>query len=1112
MDENGNAAIRPKSRVRRAVRRLVFLLVLPLVVLVIGSGALFYVFKGQQISNAAIDTRVQTSLQAVLGDAYSVQIAETGLSLISTSFLAITGKRVEISRADTGQTIALLEQVEVGLDTISLLQGNPAFNRLAIIGGHFAADTIDSEANALGMKNRLRGLGKQLSEASSAFGDGAIESVEIADFRVEGAPLARRMDDDKSLLIRNARIQPDKSGGIAVNASVSTGFSDLTVAAQWQRSDNADGHVFTAGIGPAAAKEWFPPSDPMTALIEPFQTGLGLDTTIRADLRVQFDTELEPGAPYLKLQAEGGAFRIGRFQNTPLNHVVANVRVDPESGMFVLERGEISLGAVTFQVAGNITPSAPDGMPGPWFIDASATRFSSTDPLWRGVAGEPKVAISGTFLPETRMLHLHTITLGGHDDVFRANVLVGLAPNTSASVTGSITAERVSVGTLQDFWPFHLAPKFRTWLRTRMGGGHFADLTASFEVAQGRLREVADGKGFLPQEFNLKTRLVDADIKTVGNLPELENASADLQIDGSQLTIDGIVAELDPPGKNKVRFDNARFEISDVFKLPVKGTLNGWLSGDLASMATLANLDPLNITDKIAVNPAALSGLAKANIDLTFPVTDRLDQDTLKWRADIKLRDASSSDQVFGQSISNADVEIKAVPDLVTVNGTATINGTAATLDLAEPLNGGATSKRVRTMRASIDHKVLAKRGIDISAIVTGKMDVTYNSDANGDERYEIDLKNADVSLPWISWLKGSGIPAKASFILTQAKGINTLTDFRFSGPTFKAAGKLAFNQSGLISASLRNVVLVRGDLFDVDVSRNSNRYTIKANGRSFDGRGIINKVIHGDGFDSEASTSDISVNANFGRLAGFNKQVMQNVLVRYNTQKGLLTGLEVRGVFDGQLSKIDARREGNSTRFEFFSDNAGAAMAMVDLYRKMEGGRLKSKLVRAGDGPFIGDVSIRNFAVAGEERLQSLVAAPAEERRLQKASGALKELDVQRVMFDDLKAKITKDEDYFSIKKGRLRNAQIGLTFDGTVYDQKNQMSVRGTFMPLFAISRLIGGIPLIGEILSNGKNSGLIGITYRLKGPAENPTMLVNPISIIAPGVFNEVFQFQE
>ena len=50
-----------------------------------------------------------------------------------------------------------------------------------------------------------------------------------------------------------------------------------------------------------------------------------------------------------------------------------------------------------------------------------------------------------------------------------------------------------------------------------------------------------------------------------------------------------------------------------------------------------------------------------------------------------------------------------------------------------------------------------------------------------------------------------------------------------------------------------------------------------------------------------------------------------------------------------------------------------------------------------------------------------------------------------------------------------------------------------------------------LAGEILGGGNKGGLIGVTFRLVGPLDNPQIVVNPMSAIAPGIFRRIFEFR-
>ncbi|UIY30953.1 hypothetical protein LZK73_11710 [Neorhizobium galegae] len=67
------------------------------------------------------------------------------------------------------------------------------------------------------------------------------------------------------------------------------------------------------------------------------------------------------------------------------------------------------------------------------------------------------------------------------------------------------------------------------------------------------------------------------------------------------------------------------------------------------------------------------------------------------------------------------------------------------------------------------------------------------------------------------------------------------------------------------------------------------------------------------------------------------------------------------------------------------------------------------------------------------------------------------------------------------------MRGEQIGATFQGMVRDAKGNMEMTGTFMPAYGLNRLFGELPLIGAILGNGRDRGLLGITFKLEGPFE-------------------------
>jgi hypothetical protein len=53
-----------------------------------------------------------------------------------------------------------------------------------------------------------------------------------------------------------------------------------------------------------------------------------------------------------------------------------------------------------------------------------------------------------------------------------------------------------------------------------------------------------------------------------------------------------------------------------------------------------------------------------------------------------------------------------------------------------------------------------------------------------------------------------------------------------------------------------------------------------------------------------------------------------------------------------------------------------------------------------------------------------------------------------------------------------------------------------------LYVVNGLVGG-------LFTPRREGLFGFTYRLTGTADNSDVTVNPLSVLTPGIFREIFR---
>ena len=89
------------------------------------------------------------------------------------------------------------------------------------------------------------------------------------------------------------------------------------------------------------------------------------------------------------------------------------------------------------------------------------------------------------------------------------------------------------------------------------------------------------------------------------------------------------------------------------------------------------------------------------------------------------------------------------------------------------------------------------------------------------------------------------------------------------------------------------------------------------------------------------------------------------------------------------------------------------------------------------------------------------------------------------------------------------MRGPMIGATVDGYIDYMRDEVRMRGTFVPLYGLNNMFGQIPVFGLFLG-GSNEGLLGVTYEVVGPPGAPVLRVNPISAVAPGLLRKFFEF--
>jgi len=1078
-----------------------------LLAVTIASGTLYWLIRGDAIENSLVSGNIRASIQRLVGPGYAVELGPIKTALRPDWRVSVSSDSVRIrSKADGGE-IARLDRIVARINPLSILRGAPQIDAMTVAETSFDARSLKFTGESpLEVSDVVVGLAGILGGVDRNADASQLRRFRIDRIRIDGLGAGRINPSPIEITELEFRFEKDLSSKLA--GRIELGRSLIKLSSSYVPVDDQRGRFELSASG-IKLGEWLRTPEEETGFV-------GSDAMVSLAASANTDAS---GAilddPKLRLDFERSTLRVGWKEKTKLAHFSLNFRLIPNKNQIELDPSILAFDGLNTRLIGGVTPLDPKaGFAGPLkfelIADPIATRATQVgERLAQGAA-----RVLGIFEPAERIVDLSEIVFLSDGDEVRGSAIIGFSGETP-SVAAAAQSAGIDIAAVKQFWPFFLAAPARDWADNALVGGRATNIAMRARLPGGVLGRLRHGAKMTPDTFELTADFSGARIDTFGELPAMRNASGKFRISG--MTVHAELGSADVfAGQGQAKLKSGSFEIEDFAVRPLAAYIDVAGDGPANVVGAVAAAKPLRVAERVGFVPDQLEGLASLSVQATLPLKRRIKGEEVDWAAKIGLKGVGSATALFGRKISNADLSIDVVPGLAKVNGQARLDGIPARLELLERF-GDEASKPTRKITLILDEKTRTRLGMSLSPVVDGVLKIDVSQSEAKPERYVADLSEADLKLPWLGWRKGKGIAAKATFRLATENGVTKLDDIFVDGPGFSAAGSLVFGKGGLISADFADVSLNQGDTISVKISRSGNDYKINAEGARFDARGLINQLLHVGGFADAQGSGNIEVNAVVRAVTGFGDTQLRDVAMSYGTRDGWFDNLSLRGSFsDTSYISLIASTDNRRTTFSVDSTDGGATLRMADIYRRMYGGRLHARLVREGGGAFSGPVRISEFVVRDEPRLRQLISDPVIATNDRDAPRInlrehLNKVKTDTVRFAEAVGEIQKDSGSFRVRDGILRSTTMGMTVEGLVYDGDNRMDIRGTFLPGIGLNRAIGLIPVVGGLLGDGRETGLIGITFRLFGPSGNPVVEVNPMSLVTPGVFRKVFEFR-
>jgi Protein of unknown function/AsmA-like C-terminal region len=661
----------------------------------------------------------------------------------------------------------------------------------------------------------------------------------------------------------------------------------------------------------------------------------------------------------------------------------------------------------------------------------------------------------------------------------------------------------MSVSALKRIWPSLVVADIRQWVVDRVERG----AVQRIEIAvNSPVRNLSRKGPPIPDDgLNITIVASGVTLRPVDGLPSIHDADLKAHITGRTANVSIGQGAADTPAGRKLNVSDAVFEVPDTFPKPVQAKVRFRIDGPVPAAAEILASDKLSDFSATLVDPNASKGTASIVVNLALPIKHDVTRADVNYTVSADLGNFAADRLMMNQKVEANSLKIVANNQGYQVKGDVKINGQPASLDYRKPNDGDADIK----LQTTLDEASRTRFGFDLGPAVSGSVPVKLSGKISGDNtRLGIDADLTQLKLDNIlpGWVKAQGKSTHAAFNMVQKPQSTRLEDIVIEGGGASIKGSIEVDQNGdLVNANFPTYAPSEGDKTSLRAERGPDGVLkVTMRGDVFDGRGFLKTAISGKDTDAKAKAKniDLDVDVKLGAVAGFFGEALRSVDARMSRRGGAIKSL----AFSGKLGRetpvtADLRRgQGQGREVVLIETNdAGALLRFTDTYSKVFGGQLQLAIdtPNADPGPKEGLLNVRDFIVKGEASLDKLVAGGTPGS----AGG---------ISFSRLRAEFSRQNGQLTIREGVLKGPSMGGTIEGSIDYAGNQVRMSGTFIPVYGLNNLLGQIPIAGWFLSNGSDEGVFGLTYEVVGTPDKPTLRINPVSMIFPGISRKIMEF--
>ncbi len=1146
------AAASATQQVLRVCRGSLYVIVPMLMLALMAAGILYVRLRHGPIALDIVVPPIERGINAELSS-NSVKIQGAELRLGDSGGLEFRLRQLSVLESD-GDPVATAPLAAVGISSSALWRGRIVPSRIELIDPEFNLVYTDDDGLAL---DSIKVPASDVPEKADAAATGAPAAPRAEATIEKTKPQPHQLNLVKMLsdASHRARRRMDASGYLTEfglrNASVVLEY--LGQKSVWKvpeasvdfnhakRRSIISGRATVSSARGPWALSFLTDENEKTSKLQ-----------VKATIRDLVPATLASSAPPLAL-LRGFDFRVAGDATLELS-----TAGDVESSEIAIEAG---VGRIThpdlaqpFDLTAGLFKLAYDGQERRWQINPSPVKWADGNmlfsggvrdlaapgqpPTWRfeiagnnGVLEAPEFSVpsvnldswtvEGVIIPRRGVIDVSKFRMAGGGGEAVAKVITKAGP-AGQSTHADVTLSPMPLATLKALWPRALAPGARSWVGERVTAADFKGGTVRFDTGE---YVGADAPAAAPgaplERLSANFEVADSSFIPLDGMSPIEAPRALVQITNNALEVTVPDAAVILPGNRRVPIKAGRLAAATVMGSRPESEITFLTQSQLAPFLETIEQLPVRAVKEAAPFPAAGDGKVDAQMKIKLPLISHLDVDDVVIEGKAKITDGR-----FGKVGGHFDVQgftlgLDLTSTTLDAKGDLLINGVPAKIIGQRIFGADPNQQPPIKITADLDESDRNQLGIDVNDIVHGSIAVELSLQ-KGDRpepvvKLKADLTNAELTIDQVAWRKAPGRPALLDADIVAGKTHKTeLQNFKVSGDDIAIEGWLGIAADNRMrefyfptfALNIVSRLEVQGTL------GNDNIWNIKARGQTFDGRDLFRSLFSvGDGQDKKSkpgkASSGTDLTVDIGNVLGASDASLRGFKMKLSSRADKLSAFDAKGMMEGGAPvAVVMDQAGGNRRLLVDSTDAGQVMRLLDFYPNMQNGRLRLEVNLDGKGPAekTGILWVDDFRVLGDPIISEVVSSADQGRP---AINSNKRVVRETFQFDRMRAPFSVGYGQFVLEESYLKGPLLGANLRGKVDFKTRRVNIGGTYIPLQGLNGALGGIPLLGQLISGTHGEGIFGITFAVQGPLSEPQVLVNPLSIVAPGIFRDMFQ---